>query len=246
MRDRPRQLAGEGRIQELRRDVREDVLGRRPGERPPVLPAHRDVDQVVGVPAAEPERRPVARGRGREVELEPRLGDRGGRALRCHEPELEAAGRRAGQRPDRQRPGQLLEYARIVDRGGADGEDVEVGAILAPAAEDGGSVQIGADQPLAHPLVEDAHERRQVGLDGRRHRAEGERMPARSFWRPIRKTSTMSAIPSTEMRSNTARDTIRPRSRSSTIMNTWPPSSGRNGRRLKMASESEMYASRVR
>ena len=50
----------------------------------------------------------------------------------------------------------------------------------------------------------------------------------------------MSAIPSTEMRSNTARDTIRPRSRSSAIMNTWPPSSGRNGSRLKMASDSEM------
>ncbi len=68
----------------------------------------------------------------------------------------------------------------------------------------------------------------------------------RSFCRPTTKSSAISMIPSTETRSKTARDTIRPRIRSSTIMRMWPPSSGRNGSRLKIASDSEMKASSTR
>ncbi len=71
-------------------------------------------------------------------------------------------------------------------------------------------------------------------------------MLERSFWRPTTKSSAISMIPSTETRSNTARETILPRIRSSAIISTCPPSSGRNGSRLKIASDSEMNASSTR
>ena len=53
-------------------------------------------------------------------------------------------------------------------------------------------------------------------------------------------------MPTAETRSNTARDTARPRTFSSAIMSTCPPSSGRNGSRLKIASDSEMKARMLR
>ena len=67
-------------------------------------------------------------------------------------------------------------------------------------------------------------------------------MPYRSFCSPITNSTSISAMPTADARSNAPRGIGRPRSLSMPIISTWPPSSGRNGSRLKIASESEISA----
>ncbi len=64
-----------------------------------------------------------------------------------------------------------------------------------------------------------------------------------SLLNPITNSNRMSAKPTTPARSITSKEIRRPRIFSATAQNTWPPSRGRNGNRLMIASDSEMSAS---
>ena len=66
-----------------------------------------------------------------------------------------------------------------------------------------------------------------------------------SLFRPTVNSISISTMPTTETRSNTDRAGIRPADTFSSSANRMcPPSSGRNGSRLKIASASEISASR--
>ena len=61
--------------------------------------------------------------------------------------------------------------------------------------------------------------------------------------RPITKISRIRTKPTTPARSMTSNGIRLPLTFSATAQNTWPPSSGRNGNRLMIASDSEIRPS---
>ena len=63
-----------------------------------------------------------------------------------------------------------------------------------------------------------------------------------SFVRPIANRNITSTKPTTLARSMTENGIARPRTFSASAQKMWPPSSGRNGNRLTIASDSEMIA----
>src|SRR6187397_1319989 len=67
----------------------------------------------------------------------------------------------------------------------------------------------------------------------------------RSFVNPITNSPITSANPIMPARSITANGIALPRTFSASAQKMWPPSSGRNGNRFTMPSESEMTASRI-
>ena len=66
-----------------------------------------------------------------------------------------------------------------------------------------------------------------------------------SLLSPMKKSMSTRAKPMTPARSITSNGTGRPRTFSASAQKMCPPSSGRNGNRLMIASESEMSASRL-
>ena len=65
-----------------------------------------------------------------------------------------------------------------------------------------------------------------------------------SFVRPTTKSPITSAKPMNPARSITLNGIARPRTFSASAQKMWPPSSGRNGNRLMIPSDSEITASR--
>ena len=65
-----------------------------------------------------------------------------------------------------------------------------------------------------------------------------------SFVSPMTNNTSTSANPTTLARSMTLKGTGRPRSFSTMLQKMWPPSSGRNGKRLMTASERLITPSR--
>ena len=63
-----------------------------------------------------------------------------------------------------------------------------------------------------------------------------------SLLSPMTKSMITSRKPTTPARSSTEKGIARPRTFSASAQKMWPPSSGRNGNRFTIASESEMIA----